>query len=149
MLPPQLNKYKNKDHFFFQPDDGLSKVCNAPTDKSGVYLVYALKNGKIELIYIGRSGKRLADGTIQNRKAGLGGMKDRLVNGHHFGKIARKYAWPIQMMAEGIEALDIYWWVTYDENHKDCPCDVELELLDYYNAVNGSLPKWNKSLRSK
>ena len=50
----ELGKYKEKDHFFFQSNEALAMACNAPTDKSGVYVVYALKNGKIELIYIGR-----------------------------------------------------------------------------------------------
>ena len=74
----ELNKYKHNDHFFFKPTDNLNSVCNAPTDKSGVYIIYALKNGKIELIYIGRSGELKSDGTLFIRKAGLGGLKDRL-----------------------------------------------------------------------
>lgn len=64
-----LNKYKS-NHFFFKPDDNLMEVCNAPTDKSGVYVVYALAKGKIELIYIGRSGKKGEDGNIKTRIAG-------------------------------------------------------------------------------
>jgi len=48
----ELQRYKQKNHFFFKPTDGMREICNAPTDKSGVYIVYALKNGKIELIYI-------------------------------------------------------------------------------------------------
>ncbi|MBK6340659.1 MAG: hypothetical protein IPF63_14110 [Bacteroidetes bacterium] len=52
----ELNKYKQNDHFFFKPTDNLGKVCNAPTDKSGVYVIHALKGGRVELIYIGRSG---------------------------------------------------------------------------------------------
>jgi len=54
----ELLKYKQTDHFFFKSTDNLREICNAPTDKSGVYMVYALKNGRIELIYIGRSGKQ-------------------------------------------------------------------------------------------
>ncbi len=37
----------------------LVSVCNAPTNKSGVYLVWnSTCNGNKELIYICRSGKR-------------------------------------------------------------------------------------------
>ena len=53
-----LNKYKS-DHFFLNLNDNLMLVCNAPTDKSGVYIVYALAKGKIDLIYVGRSGKKV------------------------------------------------------------------------------------------
>ena len=37
----ELTKYKNNDHFFFEPTDNLREVCNAPNDKSGVYIIYA------------------------------------------------------------------------------------------------------------
>lgn len=48
------------------------------------------------------------------RKAGLGGVKDRIVNEHSFGKIPRRKSWPNQMIKENIEALDIYWHVTHN-----------------------------------
>ena len=96
----ELDKYKEQGHFFLQPQNKLIDVCNAPSNKSGVYLVYSLKNGKIDLIYIGRSGKIEADGSMFIRKAGLGGMKDRIVNGHHFGKIPRRISWLNQIKIE-------------------------------------------------
>ena len=101
----ELNKYSHNDHFFFKPTDNLGQVCNAPTDKSGVYIIYALKGGRIELIYIGRSGEIKSDGSLFIRKAGLGGLKDRLVNGKQFGE-PRRNSWKSQMATEKIEALD-------------------------------------------
>ena len=38
----ELNKYEQHDHFFLNPQDSLREVCNAPTDKSGLYIIYAL-----------------------------------------------------------------------------------------------------------
>lgn len=142
----ELRKYKNNNHFFFKPEDGLSKVCNAPNDKSGIYIAYALAQGKIELVYIGISGLEQKDGTLKTRKAGLGGMKDRIVNGHHFGKIPRRQSWPIQMLKENIEALDVYWWVTYDERTLDFPRSVEVVLLQKHFDLYGRLPRWNKQI---
>ena len=142
----ELRKYKNNDHFFFRPEDGLSQVCNAPNDKSGIYLVYALAQGRIELVYIGISGLEQKDGTLKTRKAGLGGMKDRIVNGHHFGKTPRRRSWPIQMLKENIEALDVYWWVTYDEKTLDFPRSVEEVLLQKHLDIYGRLPRWNKQI---
>ena len=142
----ELNKYKNKNHFFFRPEDGLSEVCNAPNDKSGIYLVYALVQGKIELVYIGISGLEQKDGTLKTRKAGLGGMKDRIVNGHHFGKTPRRRSWPIQMLKENIEALDVYWWVTYENELRDFPRRIEESLLKKHMDLYGCLPRWNKQL---
>ncbi|MDD5569638.1 MAG: hypothetical protein PHD97_00605 [Bacteroidales bacterium] len=141
-----LTKYKQHDHFFFGQRDDLKNVCNAPTDKSGVYIVYALTRGKVKLYYIGCSGKLKKDGSIFIRKAGLGGIKDRIVNGHQFGKVPRKYSWPMQMKIEDVEALDIYWYVTHDEKYIDCPRIIENKLLQKHLDIYGRLPKWNKEL---
>jgi len=143
----ELEKYKNKNHFFLNPEDNLRQVCNAPTDKSGVYIIYALKNGKVELIYIGCSGKIDADGNMFVRKAGLGGLKDRLVNGHQFGKIPRRKSWITQMQIEKIEALDVYWYATHEEKFIDCPTKIESQLLQTHQAIFGQLPRWNKEMR--
>ena len=87
-----LNKYKHNGHFDFSMTDKLSSVCNAPTNKSGVYMVMTIIDGKEKLLYIGRSGKK-ENGVIVHRKCGLGGIKDRLVNGYQFGKLPRKRIW--------------------------------------------------------
>lgn len=48
---------------------------------SGVYLVYALSKGGIDLLYIGTSGEKGDDGNIKNRKTGCGGLRDGIING--------------------------------------------------------------------
>jgi len=141
----ELNKYKQNDHFFFKPSDNLEKVCNAPTDKSGVYIIYALKDGRVELIYIGRSGEIKSDDLLFIRKAGLGGLKDRLVNGKQFGE-ARRNSWKKKMVDEKIEALDIYWYATHNEKFIDCPRILENKLLQKHLDIYGMLPKWNNEL---
>ncbi|MEO3403805.1 hypothetical protein AAFN85_07865 [Mucilaginibacter sp. CAU 1740] len=140
----ELNRYKDNGHFFFTSKVKLSEACNAPSNQSGVYLVYALAKGRIELIYIGRSGKRGSDGLVSVRKAGLGGIKDRIVNGHQFGKVARKNSWPSQILIEDIEALDVYWYVTDDSKNDDCPAVIENLLLKRHLEFFGKLPRWNK-----
>lgn len=140
----ELKPYKETDHFFFTTDKNLKEVCNAPSDKSGVYIVFALKNGRIELVYIGRSGKLNKDQTMFVRKAGLGGIKDRIVNGHQFGKVPRRISWPYVMEIEKIEALDVYWYITHNEKYNDCPIDVERCLLNKYREIYGCFPRWNK-----
>lgn len=135
----ELIKYKSNNHFFFKLKDNLREVCNAPTDKSGVYIIYALKNGKIELVYIGRSGQVKQDGTLFVRKAGIGGIKDRLVNGKQFGQ-PRRNSWKTVMENEKIEALEIYWYVTHNEKYIDCPKIVEKTILRKYFEVYGRMP---------
>ena len=141
----ELSKYKHNDHFFFKETDNLRQVCNAPTDKSGIYIIYALKGGQTELIYIGRSGELKSDGTFFIRKAGLGGLKDRLVNGKQFGE-ARRNSWKQKMVDEKIEALDIYWYATHNEKFIDCPRILENKLLQKHLDIYGRLPKWNNEL---
>ena len=53
-----LDKYKTNGHFFFRPTDSLEEVCNAPDNKNGVYVVYQLKDGHVDMVYIGASGTR-------------------------------------------------------------------------------------------
>jgi hypothetical protein len=138
----ELTRYKQTDHFLFKSTDSLGQVCNAPTDKSGVYIIYALNGRRVELIYIGRSGEIKQDGALFIRKAGLGGLKDRLVNGKQFG-MPRRNSWKTQMMKEKIEALDIYWYVTHCDDFVDCPSIVENKLLQKFYNIYGRLPKWN------
>ena len=138
----ELNKYKHNDHFFIKPTENLGQICNAPIDKSGVYIFYALKNCKIELIYIGRSGEVKSDGSLFIRKVGLGGLKDRLVNGKQFEQ-PRKISLKAQMLKENIEALDIYWYATHNDEFVDCPKILENKLLKKHFDIYGRLPKWN------
>lgn len=134
----RLLKYNHCGHFVFKRDDDLKDVCNAPTDKSGVYMVWTMLNGERYLLYIGRSGK-MQDGVIVHRKAGLGGIKDRLVNGHQFGKIARRRSWPKVMEQYGLQELEINW---YDTEFDD-PVAVEHQLLAEVQEASGHLPPWN------
>jgi len=127
-------------HFFFMPDKNLAEVCNAPTDKGGIYIIYALKSGEIMPVYIGCSGEVL-DNEIKIRN---GGIWDRIVNGHHlYSKMPAKKAFPKRMLEESIEALDIYWFVTLDPTNKklnDDPNSVKRELIKIF----GSKPAWHK-----
>lgn len=137
----ELLKYKHTDHFFFKPSDNLNQVCNAPTDKSGVYLVYALKRGRIELVDIGSAGDPLPDLTLLNPSEGIYGMKDILVNGTQFGE-PRRSSWKTKMILENIEALDIYWYVTHDEQYKDSPVVIKNVLQLKFLEIYEKLPEW-------
>lgn len=127
--------------FTFKRNDDLKAVCNAPTDRSGVYLVWTLLDGERCLLYIGRSGKKV-NGVVVHRKAGLGGMKDRLVNGYQFGKLARRQSWPMVMDQLDIHELEVEWYDTGDED----PVAVEHSLLREVKSVSGELPPWNSIL---
>jgi len=136
----KLNFYIEKGTFFLKSTDSLSAVCNAPNNCSGIYLIYAFLNGKRDLIYIGISGRRGADGKIIHRKDGLLG---RFLTGKTDG-VLRKIAWPRRMIAQDIKEIEIEWYVTYGLQNQDFPRDLEIELLKEYQTKYGRLPIWNK-----
>lgn len=119
--------YTENDHFFYEADKVLEKVCNAPKDKDGVFKVLELRNGKINLVYIGYSNS--------------GGLFNEIVNGLHFDKNPRKTGWTYQLLKDKTDALDIYWYVTAD---KDEQKKVQIEMLKNFVDQTGKLPKWNK-----
>lgn len=141
----QLEKYDRSDWFSFKPHESLEIKCNAPTNYSGVYMIYSYRDNFEELIYIGSSGQ-MRNGVLTTRQSGLGGMKDRLVNGYHpkFGKIRRKKAFPEHMKQEGITQINIYWWVTWDETNKDVPTEIEGLLKNIYFTKHRRHPIWHK-----
>ena len=140
MLFDELNKYKRNDHFFFTDKKSLEEVCNAPKDGSGVYLVYALAHGKIELVYIGSSGKIQKDGLLKYRK---GGLYDRIVNGKQFDQ-PRKISWLAKIKEEQMDAMDIYWFDTFNDDTKDIPAFIEALLIQKHFDLYERLPRWNE-----
>lgn len=136
----ELEKYKTNGHFFLSEKDELKSVCNASINGIGVYLVYALKDEKIELVYIGSSGKILQNG---KKKIRIGGIADRIINGKQFGEPRRK-SWKSEIIAEKIEALNIYWYETFDKKNNDIPSTIEGILIQRFYDIYGILPKWNK-----
>lgn len=142
MIFDQLNKYRKNDHFFFRATDSLAEVCNAPDDKDGVYLVYELKDGGVTLVYIGSSGEKMPGYAIRE---GLVGIYTDIIFGSGSAKVRNSERWPVKMLSENIEALDIYWWVTYNGNNYsgDHPEDVKRSLFRAHKKIFGALPKWN------
>ncbi len=131
----ELTKYKKKGHFFFKATDSVEEVCNAPASGHGVCIIYELKHGRIEMVYIGGSGS-------PNKKE-YSGIKDFILNGQSVST-SRSKTWAVKMLAEDIHALDVYWWITDDKANNDDPFEVELDIMDLYIDLYGDLPRWNR-----
>lgn len=136
----EVSKFKNSGSFQFSSSVELEEVCNAPMDASGVFLVYALVGDEKVLIMVGSTGTVQNDGSL---KAKSGGLYDKIVNGHQFAKTARKYSWKTQLKLENIEALEVFWYETYNDKTKVIPTFVEGQLLQLFLKEHGKLPKWN------
>jgi len=136
----EVSKFKNSGSFQFSSSDDLEVVCNAPNDASGVFLVYSIEGDNKVLIMVGSTGTVQNDGTL---KAKNGGLYDKIVNGHQFAKTARKHSWKTQLKLEKIEAIEVFWYETYNDKTKVIPTFVEGQILQLFLKENGKLPRWN------
>lgn len=139
----ELQKYSVNGNFFFQATESLAQVCNAPSDQYGVFLVYALRKEKVELIYIGKTGYETSDQEEKQESKLKDGLKENLVEGLHFDETKRKHCWPVQMLIEDIEVLHVHWYVTFGYQFKDRPKTIKMKLLKIYKNIYGSAPRWN------
>lgn len=119
--------YKENDHFFFESNKDLEEVCNAPKNKNGVFKVIELRNGRVNLVYIGYSESC--------------GLFNEIVDKEHVDNKPRKLSWPKQLIKDGTDALDIYWYVTKGKNQERKEW---LYMLNDFLEENGILPKWNR-----
>jgi hypothetical protein len=115
----ELKKYKETDHFFLKPSDSLVKVCKAPENKSGVYIIFALKNGRLELVQIGCSNENE-------------GIRDQIIKEQLYLKTKIKQ--------ENIEALDIYWYVTQTSKAINDPRKITSQVLKTHQGIYGHAP---------
>lgn len=133
----ETNKYKNSGHFFFKNGDKLSEVSKDVPELPGVYYIIKLVKGRIELVYIGKSG------TIKKNAEFKGQMLKKRINNTH-ENMSRQDYFTNKILTENIDALEVYWFVTHDEVNKDLPAYVEGLLIQRYYDINRKLPLWNK-----
>jgi hypothetical protein len=108
-------------------------------NKPGVYYIIRLAGGKVELVYIGKSGTNPQNSSL----------RDQLVNGSWNNKpdgIKSQQFFLQKIDTEKIDALDIYWFVTMNDKHNDLPGFVEGILMQRFYDVHGRLPLWNRNI---
>lgn len=134
----ELEKYKTNGHFFFEKNDNLRNKSKDVPNLPGVYYILKLAKGKVELVYIGKSGSMLQNGQFKDQ------LLNKRLNNKQDG-IRREHYFLQKFESENIDALDIYWFVTIDNHHNDLPGYVEGIMMQRYYDIYGTLPKWNKS----
>ena len=132
----ETDKYKQQEHFFFQKGNSLTAQSSGVPNLPGVYYIMRLSNGKIDLVYVGRSGSIMQSGKLKEQT--LNGRINNKQNG-----MKRQLYFEQKMTEENIEALDIYWFVTMDNENRDLPGYVEGLLMQRYFDVYEKLPPWN------
>ncbi|WP_421753052.1 hypothetical protein [Croceimicrobium sp.] len=133
----ELDEYKNRGHFFFQKGDLLSVQNIDVPELPGVYYILRLAEGKVDLVYIGKSGTMQQNGQFKSQF-----LKGRINNKQE--GLERQQFFDKKIELENIDGLDIYWFVTYDQDQKDLPAFVKAQLLQSYFDLHSSLPPWNK-----
>jgi len=133
----ETRKYKNNGHFFFKKGNQLSEVSKDVPELPGVYYIVRLAKGKVDLVYIGKSGTITRSGQFKDQL-----LKGRINNKQDGTK--RQDFFDIKMIEENIDGLDIYWFVTMDESNSDLPAYVEGLLMQRFFEVQGLVPVWNK-----
>ena len=121
----ETKKYKNQGHFFFKKGDAINDVCKDMPRKPGVYYIIRLARGKVDLVYIGE----LPAGAIHESPISL-----------------PQQFLDKKMMTQGMDGLDIYWFITMDEKHHDLPEYVKGLLMQRYFDVHGHVPPWNNEI---
>jgi hypothetical protein len=130
----EVKKYKKTDHFFLRTDGDLETSCNAPKTSNGVFVVFQLKHGKIDLVFIGSSAKIQKNGSFKKTDS----LYNSIVKDPQFG-----LSWINKINKEDIDGLDIYWYETFDLKTQDTPSFVQSLLLQKYFEIYGRLPDWN------
>lgn len=133
----ELGKYKNYGHFFFKNGDVLSSQSRDVPNLPGVYYILRHAGEKIDLVYIGKSGTVLQNGNFKNQ------LLRKRINNKQDG-IKRQQYFEQKILQEGIDVLDIYWFVTYDKYYHDLPGFVEGQIIQRYFDNYRCLPAWNK-----
>ena len=127
----EIKKYKNNGHFFFQKGDKLMEVSKDVPDLPGVYYILRLSKGKIDLVYIGKSGIITQSGVFEDQL-----LQGRINNKSN--RIKRQEYFEQKILEDKIDGLDIYWYVTMDKNN-DLPGYVEGLLMQRYFDLHGKL----------
>ncbi len=125
----ELEKYKYNGHLFYKQGNDILKLSQKLPNEPGVYYVLKLSRGKIKLTYIGKSDSTKADNKTLNS---LFNDREKGISLHQF--------FDKKMNAENIDALDIYWFVTDNDN----PTKIANKVLQSNYDLFGSLPDWNK-----
>jgi len=130
----ELDKYKNNGHFFYDGKASMKVVCNAPEEGIGVYIIYRLSHGNVDLVFIGSYGKVKQSLSLEITEKGL--LRE-------ITQRSKLNDWKIKMLAEGIDALDIYWYETFDKEPYDIPSTIKGVIMQRYFDVHRSIPPWN------
>lgn len=132
-----LEKYHLTGTFTFKVGERLVSKCDNIPNEPGVYLIYAVKKNKKELVYIGASGKMNQDGSFKVQK-----LKKRIQNMQNSSTRRQTY-FENKIKELSLDWIEVKWFVTYLNEHSDLPLNIEGTLLQMHFDKFKVLPLWN------
>ncbi len=133
----ELEKYENNGHFLYKRGQKLKVESREVPELPGVYYLLKMTKNDIEVVYIGKSGSINMDGTFKSQ-----GLRGRINNKQNI-KEKRQVFLERKFEEDDFLALDIFWFVTFDNDTKELPGYVEGLLIQKFFEMHGRLPKWN------
>ncbi|HXS36586.1 MAG TPA: hypothetical protein VN721_07790 [Flavipsychrobacter sp.] len=136
MIFSELEKYR-QGHFSFTTGDSLRIVSKEVPDLHGVYYVSRLAKGNDDIVYIGKSGTILQNGSCKKQT-----LRVRINNIHE--KMRRESYFKQKIETGNIDTLTIHWFITFYRDSKDLPGYIEGLMMQQYFDIYKKLPDWNK-----
>lgn len=133
-----VKSFTNHGCFNLRKRQNVSAIAKANDTPNlpGVYIVYAKPDRGGEILYIGKAGTLLNDGTMKNQ-----GILKRM--GTKQNKIPRNRFFKNVMNSRDSD-ISFAWYVTFDDTHCTLPSLVEAQLLQVYFDHYERLPRYNK-----
>lgn len=142
LLEQYRRRFPSHGAFRLRPEeDVIARVEEGEVPRDpGVYLIYGVREGTRELLYVGKSGTLHQDGTFSAQK-----LRRRIAKGKQ-RRMSRRRFYPKQMTQLGLDALEFEWFVTVSEQIRIIPAKAEADLLQAYFEEHGALPRWNRRI---
>ena len=119
----------------FDPKKKLKKIINESKVPAspGIYFISYQQT----ILYIGKAGtvNQNGDFKTQKLKQRLSAKQDHMSRELYFRK---------GMLEKKIPSIDIYWFVTIDDDQKFLPAYIELKAIQMFYEKFNCLPEWNK-----
>jgi hypothetical protein len=142
MINELIKKYQtlyNNGIFYLNKNEIINTIVkekNVPNNY-GIYIIYSFKNNFEEIIYIGKSGTMINDGSFKEQ-----GIQKRLTKKQ--GNIVRKKYFQDVIYDNKFDKLKFLWIVTFDDKNKEIPSLSEAKMLQAYFNEYHRLPLLNK-----
>ena len=135
------NYKKSNQHGIFElkKDEIIDDIVdkNKVPNSYGIYIIYSIKILPENIIYIGRSGTMLNNGTF--RSQGIAKRLTKVQNG-----LQRKIYFQKIIEECKYEKLVFLWITTFDKNYQEIPSFSEAKMMQAYFNQYKKLPLLNK-----